>query len=141
MRDQTLSSIGPSSIGPSSIGLLGLNSGLVICAIALCSSAQAQTVTTDGSTNTSVSRNGFFSITEGTLRSGDRSTALFHSFDSFSPAQTDVVFDLRNSQNAIDTSNVNTIISRVTGGTESFIDGFLGIEQDAGTPTPDLFFD
>ncbi|NJM97524.1 MAG: filamentous hemagglutinin N-terminal domain-containing protein [Phormidesmis sp. RL_2_1] len=78
-------------------------------------------------------------MTEGTLRPNSSNSTLFHSFDIFSPESAAVVFDLRDSQNSIDTSTVNTIISRVTGSSSSSIDGFLGIDQDAGTPTPDLF--
>lgn len=78
-------------------------------------------------------------VTEGTVRgTGDRTT-LFHSFETFSPAQNTVLFDLRNGSNHIDTRNINRVIGRVTGTQPSWINGTLGIEQDLNATPADLF--
>lgn len=114
--------------------------------------ALAQTtgaVTSDNSTNTISTKttvsNGnasipHFNITEGTIRTAGSAATLFHSFDTFSPANSSVTFDLRDAQNTVDTQFVNLIISRVTGDSISFIDGELSILQDVIADTaPDLF--
>jgi filamentous hemagglutinin family protein len=80
--------------------------------------AIAQQINTDGSLGTVVtSSNGLdFAITNGSAASGN----LFHSFQSFSvPTSGSATFDLMN------TSNVSTIFSRITGGTASRIDGLI----------------
>lgn len=88
----------------------------------------AQTVVSDRTTNTVVTGTNSFSITEGT----QSSTALFHSFLEFSPGAFDVTFELDSSQSVVD-----TVISRVTGGNSSFINGQLEL---TGGDSPDLFF-
>ena len=100
------------------------------------SQAFAQSVSSDRTTNTTVSGTTSFTITEGTLRNND---TLFHSFDTFSPGTAAVTFDLRSGQNVLDTSAVTTVISRVTGGATSFIDGQLSMVRSSSTPSPDLF--
>ena len=111
---------------------------VLVTLVARAASAQTpSTVTTDNSTNTAVSGSPF-SVTEGALRTNGSAATLFHSFDTFSPASSDVVFDLRETQNAVDTRLVNLILGRVTGGSGSFIDGALSIKRDSGTPVPDL---
>lgn len=104
-------------------------------------SANAQSVRSDRTTGTVVDDSSTFTVTEGTIReaSSDGSSALFHSFETFTPAATDVVFDLRAARNIVDTGSVAAIISRVTGQSASFIDGQLSILQDRNTPAPDLF--
>ncbi len=99
----------------------------------------AQSVDSDRTTGTVVSGSNPFTITEGTIRPGDTSATVFHSFGTFSPAASAVVFDLRDSQNAVDTQTVAAIVGRVTGGASSFIDGQISILQDSNTPAPDLF--
>ena len=104
------------------------------------SSVYAQTVDSDHTTGTIVhSRNGSFVVTEGTARFGNASETLFHSFNTFSPYDSSVTFDLRDNQNILDTQAVTAIVGRVTGGTSSFINGPLSILHDSGTPRPDLF--
>jgi filamentous hemagglutinin family protein len=80
--------------------------------------AIAQQINADGSLGTTVtSGNGLdFTITNGSAASGN----LFHSFQSFSvPAGGSATFDL------VNTPNVSTIFSRVTGGSASTIDGLI----------------
>jgi filamentous hemagglutinin family protein len=81
-------------------------------------SAIAQQINADGSLGTTVtSGNGLdFTITNGSAASGN----LFHSFQSFSlPTGGSATFDL------VNTPNVSTIFSRVTGGSASKIDGLI----------------
>lgn len=112
---------------------------MVLVPIDLPAFAQSS-VRSDRTTGTIVTDSGTaFKITEGTTRNSDSGTTLFHSFEHFSPATREVIFDLQDSQNLIDTHTVTAIISRVTGGTGSFIDGQLTILQDGQTPAPDLF--
>ncbi|MBT9315641.1 beta strand repeat-containing protein [Leptothoe spongobia] len=93
-----------------------------------------------GDTDTVINNLGpVIAITEGTVRANSTDAALFHSFDTFSPATTHVIFDLRDSQNTVATEAVNVVVGRVTGNQTSFIDGDLAILQDRGTPSPDLF--
>ncbi|MEO0645776.1 MAG: S-layer family protein [Cyanobacteria bacterium J06650_10] len=80
-----------------------------------------------------------FVLTEGTSLVNDGYGTLIHSLETFSPESFDVVFDLRDAQNAVDTSNIQLILSRVTGGMSSSINGEISILQDANTPSPDLF--
>ncbi|MEM9806152.1 MAG: filamentous hemagglutinin N-terminal domain-containing protein, partial [Cyanobacteria bacterium P01_D01_bin.56] len=102
--------------------------------------ALGQTVTTDTTVGSVITTdNSLFTITEGTVRSDSNNATLFHSFETFSPGAANVSFDLRASQNALDTSAVTAIIGRITGSSSSFIDGQLSIQQDGGTPTADLF--
>ena len=74
-------------------------------------------VTSDGTTNTTVNQDGNnFNILNGT----DQGNNLFHSFSNFSvPTGGSANFDL------INTPNITTIFSRVTGGTVSNIDGLI----------------
>ncbi|BAY30440.1 hypothetical protein NIES2107_22850 [Nostoc carneum NIES-2107] len=78
--------------------------------------ANAQ-VTTDGTLNTTVTQSGNdFSIINGSAAGNN----LFHSFQQFSvPTNGSATFDL------INTPNIATIFSRVTGGTVSNIDGMI----------------
>ena len=96
-------------------------------------------VTADTSTDTKVTDSGTFSVTEGTLRSADNTATLFHSFETLSPSDSNLTFDLRDTQNAVDTQFVTLILGRVTGSETSFINGELSITRDANTPSPDLF--
>ena len=94
--------------------LSGLISSLLTSGIVLPAAAQ---VTSDGTTNTTVnSTNNNFNILNG-IQKGNN---LFHSFKEFSiPTGGSATFDLTN------TSNINTIFSRVTGGNVSNIDGLI----------------
>ncbi|MBD2340523.1 S-layer family protein [Calothrix sp. FACHB-156] len=78
--------------------------------------ANAQ-VTSDGTTNTIVNLNGNdFTIINGS----EKGNNLFHSFSNFSlPTGTSATFDL------VNTPNIKTIFSRVTGGNISQIDGAI----------------
>ncbi|MBD2772901.1 S-layer family protein [Iningainema sp. BLCCT55] len=78
--------------------------------------AMAQ-VTSDGTTNTTVNPNGNnFTIINGT----EKGSNLFHSFSNFSvPTGGSATFDL------VNTPNITTIFSRVTGGNVSNIDGLI----------------
>jgi filamentous hemagglutinin family protein len=79
-------------------------------------SASAQ-VTSDGSLNTTVSQSGNnFTIINGSIAGSN----LFHSFGQFSvPTGSSATFDL------VNTPNISTIFSRVTGGSVSNIDGLI----------------
>ena len=81
-----------------------------------CGSVSAQ-VTPDGTLNTIVSQSGNkFTITNGSAANSN----LFHSFQQFSvPTGTSAIFDL------VNTPNISTIFSRVTGGSISRIDGVI----------------
>ena len=81
----------------------------------ICNSVIAQ-VTPDGTTNTTVNPNGSNNFT---IENGDRAGGnLFHSFDQFSvPNGGSAIFN-----NPTDISN---ILSRVTGGNISNIDGLI----------------
>ncbi|MBT9313650.1 two-partner secretion domain-containing protein [Leptothoe kymatousa] len=107
-----------------------------------CLPSHAQ-VSIDGTTDTALGVNaaGNLLITEGTLRhSSNDGAVLFHSFEAFSPGTQNVYFNLRDSLNhSIDTRSVEIIVNRVTGTSNSFIDGRIGIFQDPGTPAPDVF--
>ena len=74
-------------------------------------------VTSDGTTNTTVNQSGNnFNILNGV----EKGNNLFHSFSNFSvPTGGSANFDL------INTPNITTIFSRVTGGTVSNIDGLI----------------
>lgn len=87
----------------------------------------AQTVTSDGTVGTTVIDSGNFTVTGGS----QQLTTLFHSFRDFSPDSADVTFQL-----GIDQSSVETVISRITGGNISLINGQL---QLTGGNSPDLF--
>ena len=92
---------------------------LVSCALLICiSNAQGQSITSDGSLGTMVTLdNSNYTISEGTIRG----TNQFHSFGKFNVFQ---------GESAIFTGPVaiNNIIGRVTGGSESLIDGLLKSE-------------
>ncbi|MEH2289734.1 S-layer family protein [Nostoc sp.] len=81
-----------------------------------CGFANAQ-VTPDGSLNTTVSQSGKnFTITNGSAANSN----LFHSFQQFTvPTNTSAIFDL------VNTPNISTIFSRVTGNSISHIDGVI----------------
>ncbi|MHC5732502.1 MAG: two-partner secretion domain-containing protein, partial [Nostoc sp.] len=86
-----------------------LSSALLLPAIAQ--------VTSDGTTNTIVNQSGNnFTILNGI----EKGNNLFHSFNNFSvPTGAWARFDL------INTPNITTIFSRVTGGNVSNIDGLI----------------
>ncbi|GAP99299.1 two-partner secretion domain-containing protein [Leptolyngbya sp. NIES-2104] len=95
-----------------SLGLMGM--GLIV-SVDLSS---AQTVVPDGSLNTIVntSNNRDFTITNGAAAGSN----LFHSFREFSiPTGGSATFDL------VNTHNISTIFSRVTGSNVSSIDGLI----------------
>ncbi|MBE8998856.1 S-layer family protein [Nostoc sp. LEGE 12447] len=81
-----------------------------------CASVSAQ-LTPDGTLNTAVSQSGNnFTITNGSAANSN----LFHSFQQFSvPTGGSATFDL------VNTPNISTIFSRVTGGNISNIDGLI----------------
>jgi filamentous hemagglutinin family protein len=97
--------------------------GLLSTFLVLSSSTQAQQVIPDGTLNTVVTRTGnAFTITNG----GAVGSNLFHSFREFSiPSTGSATFDL------VNTPNVSTIFSRVTGGTASNIDGLIRTTNSA----------
>lgn len=106
---------------------LGLCLGLWFCA-APPASAQVRSDTTLP-TPTQVQRQGNeFEITGGTQRGGN----LFHSFERFSPGDRTVIF--RN------VDNIERLITRVTGGSVSEINGILRILQSNGQLSPADFF-
>ncbi len=81
--------------------------------------AQAQPITSDGSTGTVVTPDGNrFNITEGQL-SGDGAN-LFHSFSQFG-------LDANQIANFVSNPNIRNILSRVTGGNPSLIDGLIQV--------------
>ncbi|MBN3898004.1 MAG: S-layer family protein [Nostoc sp. NOS(2021)] len=94
-----------------------LSSALVLPAILLWSRCAIAQVTSDGTTNTTVTLNGNnFTIINGI----EKGNNLFHSFNNFSvPTGGWARFDL------INTPNITTIFSRVTGGNVSNIDGLI----------------
>ncbi|WP_365742316.1 S-layer family protein [Nostoc sp. JL33] len=94
-----------------------LSSALILPAILLWSRCAIAQVTSDGTTNTSVNQSGNnFTILNGI----EKGNNLFHSFSNFSvPTGGSARFDL------INTPNITTIFSRVTGGNVSNIDGLI----------------
>ncbi|MBN3906523.1 MAG: S-layer family protein [Nostoc sp. NMS1] len=94
-----------------------LTPGIMSSAILLWSRSANAQVTSDGTTNTTVNPNGNnFTI----LNGSEKGSNLFHSFSNFSvPTGTSATFDL------INTPNISTIFSRVTGGKVSNIDGLI----------------
>ncbi len=94
--------------------LLILTSGLFTSGMLLPATAQ---VISDGTTNTIINQSGNnFTILNG-INKGNN---LFHSFSNFSvPTGDSATFDL------INTPNITTIFSRVTGGNVSNIDGLI----------------
>ncbi|MHC5823251.1 MAG: filamentous hemagglutinin N-terminal domain-containing protein, partial [Nostoc sp.] len=94
-----------------------LNFALVLPAILLWSRCAIAQVTSDGTTNTIVNPNGNNFIILNGIEKGNN---LFHSFNNFSvPTGAWARFDL------INTPNITTIFSRVTGGNVSNIDGLI----------------
>ncbi|MEA5549934.1 filamentous hemagglutinin N-terminal domain-containing protein, partial [Anabaena cylindrica UHCC 0172] len=93
---------------------LGLMSGILTGGMIFPANAQ---VTSDGTTNTLVNQSGNnFNILNGI----EKGNNLFHSFSNFSvPTGAWATFDL------INTPNITTIFSRVTGGNISNIDGLI----------------
>ncbi|AKG20327.1 two-partner secretion domain-containing protein [Calothrix sp. 336/3] len=93
---------------------LSLVTGVITIGIFLPAMAQ---VTSDGTTQTIVNPNSnIFTIINGTAKGNN----LFHSFSNFSvPTNGSAIFDL------VNTPNITTIFSRVTGGNISNIDGLI----------------
>ncbi|MCY6491433.1 S-layer family protein [Leptolyngbya sp. GGD] len=83
----------------------------------LATQVQAQQITSDGTLGSTVARSGnAFTITNGSAAGSN----LFHSFREFSiPTGGSATFDL------VNTPNISTIFSRVTGGSVSNIDGMI----------------
>ena len=98
------------------------------------SQVQAQTVTTDGTTSTTVDSitapdgGSGFTITNGTLKGNN----LFHSFDIFSPGSAYTLFDLNDSVY----DSVDNVFNRVTGNSNTFINGLL---QLSGGNSPNFY--
>lgn len=109
------------------ISFLRYGFGLCIFGYVVTLPGLTQTVTSDGTTATTVTNSGSFTVTGGT----QHLNTLFHSFVDFSPDTWDVLFQLNGSQ-----STVDTIINRVTGENTSFINGQL---QLTGGNSPDFF--
>jgi filamentous hemagglutinin family protein len=94
--------------------------GSYLLLVCLSHSAAAQSVTPDGTLSTKVTspNNRNFTIING--NQPNNGTNLFHSFSQFSiPTGGSATFDLLN------TPNISTIFSRVTGGSVSNIDGLI----------------
>ncbi len=96
---------------------IGFLSSVVLPAILLWSRCAIAQVTSDGTKNTIVNQSGNnFTILNGI----EKGNNLFHSFNNFSvPTGGSARFDL------INTPNISTIFSRVTGGSVSNIDGLI----------------
>ena len=95
---------------------------------ALPATAQSVTPTVGaGNVGTQVSGTNAFTVTGG----NQQLSTLFHSFESFSPASADVLFQLDSSQRSVE-----YVIGRITGERLSFIDGQLSL---IGGNSPDLF--
>ncbi|MEH1935817.1 MAG: S-layer family protein [Nostoc sp.] len=94
-----------------------LSSALVLPAILLWSRCAIAQVTSDGTTNTTINQSGNnFTILNGI----EKGNNLFHSFNNFSvPTGGSANFNL------INTPNITTIFSRVTGRNVSNIDGLI----------------
>ncbi len=94
-----------------------LTQGILLLTILLWSRCAIAQVTSDNTLNTTVSQSGNnFTITNGSAANSN----LFHSFQQFSvPTGGSVNFDL------VNTPNISTIFSRVTGGNISHIDGLI----------------
>ncbi|MEH2381383.1 MAG: S-layer family protein [Nostoc sp.] len=107
----------------------GFLSSALLPAILLWSRCAIAQVTSDGTNNTIVNPNGNnFTILNGIAKSNN----LFHSFSNFSvPTGGSASFDL------INTPNITTIFSRVTGGNVSNIDGLI---QTLNTNNPVSLF-
>lgn len=105
--------------------VLGVAAGLCW---ALPAVAQSVTPTSGaGDVGTQISGSSTFTVTGGS----QQLNTLFHSFEDFSPATSNVLFELNNSQ-----SSVEYVVGRVTGNNLSFIDGQLEL---TGGNSPDLF--
>ena len=104
---------------PRAIPLLLLSGSLLLCLWLAVSQAQVTTaLRPDGTLGTTVTRNGnVYAITGGT-RPGNGAN-LFHSFDRFSVGTRDIA-SFTGPQ-----SGITNILSRVTGGQRSDIDGQL----------------
>lgn len=95
--------------------LLGMISGLF--AISLTDSIAHAQITPDGTVNTIVTTTGLNTIVTNGSAAGSN---LFHSFQHFSiPTGGSATFDL------VNTPNITTLFSRVTGGNLSTIDGLI----------------
>ncbi|MBR8834572.1 MAG: S-layer family protein [Stigonema ocellatum SAG 48.90 = DSM 106950] len=96
---------------------LGLVNGMLTGVMLLWSGTVNAQVTPDGTLHTTVSQSGNnFMITNGSAAGSN----LFHSFRQFSvPTGGSVTFNL------VNTPNISTIFSRVTGGSVSNIDGLI----------------
>ena len=96
------------------------SSFLLLGGMLLPTTVSAQSVTSDGTLSTKVTNpdNRNFTITNG--KQPNNGANLFHSFSQFSiPTGGSATFDL------INTPNISTIFSRVTGGNVSNIDGLI----------------
>lgn len=111
---------------PQLLRMLLLGIGASLCCLP---PALAQTVTPTsgfGDVGTAVEGTSTYTITGGT----QQLNTLFHSFEAFSPAAANVLFQLDTSQ-----ANVEFVIGRVTGSNDSFINGQLKL---TGGNHPDL---
>jgi len=100
--------------------LLSCSSSFLLGGIFLPITVSAQGVTSDGTLSTKVTSpdNRNFTITNG--NQPNNGANLFHSFSNFSlPTGGSATFDL------VNTPNISTIFSRVTGGNVSNIDGLI----------------
>jgi filamentous hemagglutinin family protein len=100
--------------------LLGFSSSILLAGMLLPITASAQSVSSDGTLSTKVTSpdNLNFTITNGNNPSNGSN--LFHSFSQFSvPTNGSAKFDL------VNTPNISTIFSRVTGGSISNINGLI----------------
>jgi filamentous hemagglutinin family protein len=100
--------------------LFDFSSSILLAGILLPIAASAQTVKSDGTLSTKVTSpdNLNFTITNGNNPSNGSN--LFHSFSQFSvPTNGSASFDL------VNTPNISTIFSRITGGNVSNIDGLI----------------
>ncbi len=105
---------------------------VVMQAGALGPQAQAQTLVPDSGLSTQVGTDGSlraFTVTRGSAQGSN----LFHGFDTFSPGDWSVLFDLSGESFG---SEIEQIFSRVTGTSASDINGSLSI---LGGNAPDLF--
>ena len=118
-----------------SFSILGIGEALTLFRPSADQSAayaqQVPDITADTTTGTNVlsaPNASAFSITGGTLK-GDN---LFHSFETFSPGDSYTLFNLSDSTY----DSVDNVFSRITGSSDTFINGQLQLE---GGDSPNLF--